>query len=69
MSVDRGPMGAIHLLIFRTYSRCALVGGMPKKIVLTVSLQFLGRLRYWFYWKTAESRTKGAWGPHAIFRT
>jgi len=49
MSVDRGPMGAIHLLIFRTYSRCALVGGMPKKIVLTVSLQFLGRLRYWFY--------------------
>jgi len=37
--------------------------------VLTVPPpQFLGWLRYLFYGKTAESRTKGAWGSHATYR-
>ena len=64
----QGAYRAIHLLIFRRYSRCALMGGMPKKIVLTVFPQVLGWLRYWFYWKTAESRTKGAWGAACDFQ-
>jgi len=52
-----------------------LKDSIPSKIVLTVWTpnffgppKFLGWLRYWFYWKTAESRTKGAWEPHATFR-
>ena len=47
----------------------------PKQIVLTVwpsnflvPPKYLGWLRYWFYWKTTESRTKGAWELHATFR-
>jgi len=66
IDIARGPMGPFSSLTFGTV--LCLRGGIPNKIVLTVWPPIFGWLRYWFYWKAAESCTEGAWEPHATFR-